>query len=368
MVIKKILSIGFFPPRRSGAAITNHEICNKLSLSNKVIALSPLLEVHAKMPVDKYFKTKKYSLVKLKNKLPPASKRVYQNTITEIGKRFSPEILNYINSFQPDIVFIMHESILWYLEGYLLKMNVPFYCLCHGSPITQLSDYGSIERDYFLNTLSQMKKVFVISKYLSDLLKSFHIRSSLPFGDGLNTNLFNSYKRKQVSSQKKIQIMHVSNFKEGKQINEFYRLASIMKDRKNLKFLAIGNPHLNEAVIDIENNVVNIAWLPYEQTLDFMNKADILVVTSQREGLSRIIRESQLLGKVPIAPDLEVFRESIENEATGFLYDVDDERSLSITLQRIIAKFEMVKYLICAKRKYFFQQYGIPKLINEDIW
>lgn len=81
-----------------------------------------------------------------------------------------------------------------------------------------------------------------------------------------------------------------------------------------------------------------IQYFPFTDSIEeFLKQADIIVLPSYREGVSRLLLESAAMGKPLIATDVPGCREIVRNEYNGLLCNVKDAEDLS---RAMIALFE----------------------------
>jgi glycosyltransferase involved in cell wall biosynthesis len=96
----------------------------------------------------------------------------------------------------------------------------------------------------------------------------------------------------------------------------------------------------------------------------YVNLADMVIMPSESEGLSRMYLESQACGKTLIASDIPVAREVVTHKKTGLLFrkgDIDDlaEKTL-LAAENLRLRAEIGKRALeCV------QQYGLEKVVEE---
>lgn len=86
---------------------------------------------------------------------------------------------------------------------------------------------------------------------------------------------------------------------------------------------------------DLASNFNFVGNLSEEQMIDGMLKSNVLVVPSQMEGTSLILREGAYLGVPTVASFRGGMADFIEDKKTGFLYDFFDYDYLSMRLSQI---------------------------------
>ena len=74
-----------------------------------------------------------------------------------------------------------------------------------------------------------------------------------------------------------------------------------------------------------------------------LNSCDIFIMPSVAEGFGLALAEAMATEKICIASDIEPFKEIIENEVNGFLFESGNADSLEKTIERVLDLDE--KYL-----------------------
>jgi hypothetical protein len=336
----KLLCFGFFPPRRGGAAITNHDICQQLSKFFKVIVYNNQISFNQKS--DPYFRNISYYLQNSDIELPPASRIVKTSEISELTSLLSRIILKAIKKYNPDVIFIMHESFVWYLDEQLFNHGKSFLLLCHGSPITQLHLYDENSRRFYLQKLFYFKKVFCVSKFLKSTLSKHGYVNASSVELGLNVGFINKIKRLNLSKSNFKTILHVSNLKDIKNPTLLYNLCKLMGNFKKIGFKIIGVTDEEFALKFRELEVPTLPWINYEAVLRSIAESTFLLVLSKSEGLSRVVREAQLLNTIPIVPCSEVFEESIVNNKTGILLNSMELYDIRQKIEESVQTYDMI--------------------------
>lgn len=107
-----------------------------------------------------------------------------------------------------------------------------------------------------------------------------------------------------------------------------------------LKFI---NKLLNK--LDVRENVEFVGSLSERQMVDFMLKSNALVVPSQIEGTSLVLREGAYLGVPTVASFRGGMADFIEDKSSGFLYDFPEYSYLAMRLGQIFDDDSLAKKL-----------------------
>ena len=130
----RILGIGIYPPKFSGAAFANAEtIANLKEKGHKIIIVSDDPIIKLKID-DKYINsiTRDIPVYRIEQNFPPAPKVPDLNTIKKISTALSKKIKLIIRQFQPHMILVLHESMCWYLSEWLYNLNIPSIIIFHG--------------------------------------------------------------------------------------------------------------------------------------------------------------------------------------------------------------------------------------------
>ena len=84
-----------------------------------------------------------------------------------------------------------------------------------------------------------------------------------------------------------------------------------------------------------------VNYFPFTDSIEeFLKQADVIVLPSYREGVSRMLLESAAMGKPLIATDVPGCREIVRNEYNGLLCKVKDAKDLSRAMIEMFEKKE----------------------------
>jgi 2-deoxystreptamine N-acetyl-D-glucosaminyltransferase/2-deoxystreptamine glucosyltransferase len=78
-------------------------------------------------------------------------------------------------------------------------------------------------------------------------------------------------------------------------------------------------------------------WVDHGRVPRLINLADIVVVTSETEGLARVYLETQACARVLLASDIPAAREVVTDGATGLLFAAGDIEGLTARILQAVA-------------------------------
>jgi phosphatidylinositol alpha-1,6-mannosyltransferase len=84
-------------------------------------------------------------------------------------------------------------------------------------------------------------------------------------------------------------------------------------------------------------------WIEYSLIPGYINLADMVIMPSEREGLSRVYLETLACARVLIASDIPAAREVIKHGKTGLLFRKGDIGDLTGKTLTVLSDFELRK-------------------------
>jgi glycosyltransferase involved in cell wall biosynthesis len=98
---------------------------------------------------------------------------------------------------------------------------------------------------------------------------------------------------------------------------------------------------ITKAQLDSLFPLYSVRYFPFTDRIEeYLKQADVVVLPSYREGVSRLLLESAAMGKPLIATDVPGCREIVRNEWNGLLCNVKDPKDLSRTMMSLLEKTE----------------------------
>jgi len=157
-----------------------------------------------------------------------------------------------------------------------------------------------------------------------------------------------------------------------KQFNHLISSLSYLQSSKNIesiKCLIIGEgPEKKSLQHEIEkkglNNKVILAGFKTD-VISYINALDIFVLTSEREGFSRVVIEAMLMGKPVIAPRIAGPSELVIENETGFLFKTGDIAQLSEYIFKLASSNEMRNMMGEAGKKRVINNFSIEKYVSQ---
>jgi len=222
-----------------------------------------------------------------------------------------------------------------------------------GSALIRDGVLSKILKFLYKNSLQFSTKVF----FQNEDDKSFFINNglvdgkkvSIVPGSGVDTDLFSGCE----SHTQHRTFLLVARLLQDKGIYEYIEAVRNLKVKyKNIQFLLAGpfddgNPSAikPEEVAKWEKLDI-IKYLGKTDNIkEFLSQADVVVLPSYREGLSRFLIEAASASKPIITTDVAGCKDIVENEINGLLCNVKDSISLEKVIEKMIllSKEELLK-------------------------
>lgn len=174
-------------------------------------------------------------------------------------------------------------------------------------------------------------KLFLKNKWVTNK------KSKLVIGAGVSLEHFTFVDRSKRDLSFPIVVM-LGRLINQKGIPEFAKVAyQVRKAIPHVRFFLAGEED------PIHPDAVNMDWLKNQTDFEyvgnlsdvktFLNKADILLFTSYREGMPRVIMEASAMGLATVAFDVSGVREAVKDGKTGYLVA---SRDVEIMTSRVL--------------------------------
>ena len=233
-------------------------------------------------------------------------------------------------------------------------INIPIITTLHGTDITLLGKDESFKPviEYSIN---QSDAITAVSKDLIlSTKKYFNIDQDINlipnFIDvSLYKNKSNFELRKKFANKGEKLLVHVSNFRKVKRVNDVIRIFNDVNKRIPCKLLMIGDgpDRIDAEKLTRELNLTqNIRFVGKIKSVEkFLSISDIFLLTSESESFGLVALEA-LASSVPvISTNQGGINEVNINGATGYLFNVGDIKNMSKKCIEILSDSELLKEL-----------------------
>ncbi len=194
------------------------------------------------------------------------------------------------------------------------------------------------------------KKLVVIvqnndDKYLIENSISEKNNVHLIQGSGVDLNEFDNI---NFENKKKI-VLLVSRMLKEKGVLEFIEAAKTIKNlHPNWRFILVGaadydNPSaISKKFLNVISSDGMVEWHGHSSSIkDYMKEASIVCLPSYREGMPKVLLEAAAAGCATVTTNVPGCREAIQNNVTGTLVELNNQKALNSAILNLINNKEM---------------------------
>ena len=348
----RILYVGTLPPNPGGAAVSCAEILVGLAeRGHQVSAIVPVTseaesqgrtfgEIHPELAITRfpvpYFST---------NQLTPEPED-YRASVASHLDRLVPIA---IGDSRPDVMFVGRESFVWAAPDIARAHGVPVVQRLAGTITRALIEgrYPPVLADDLRAKLSRIDALVTPGRHMAHAVKRLGLIDTRVIPTAVDLERFHPAPRDPLLAGRlaitanDLVVAHLANLKSWKRSLDLIRSAvPALRQDGRLLYLVVGDgqmrPDLERASreLGITERVRFTGWQPYEDIPRYLSLADLVVTTSDHEGLSRVYLETQACGRVLVASDIPAAREVVDDDETGLLFPCGDVAALARTTLR----------------------------------
>jgi glycosyltransferase involved in cell wall biosynthesis len=345
----RILYVGTLPPQPGGAALSCAEsLVGLAGRGHAVSAVTPITTeaepqsrawgaAHSELAVTRfpvpYFST---------DQLHPEPED-YRSSVASHLERL---LARAIAESRPDVVLVGRETFIWAAPDIAHEHGVPVVQRFGGSMTRALLEgtYPVRLMDALRAKLSRIDALVTPGRHLADAVRGLGLEEVRVIPTGIDLERFRPAPRDPILSDRltidpdDLVVAHIANLKSWKRSLDLIRSAprALRRDPR-LLYLVVGDgrmrPELERASreLGVAARVRFAGWQPYEDVPRYLSLADVVVASSEFEGLSRVYLETQACGRVLIASDIPAAREVVVDGETGLLFPCGDVEALART-------------------------------------
>ena len=348
----RILYVGTLPPNPGGAAISCAEILVGLAgRGHAVSAIAPVTgeaesqsrafgETHPELAITRfpvpYFST---------NQLTPEPEDYRASVASHLG-RLVPIA---IGESRPDVMFVGRESFIWAAPDIARTHGIPVVQRLAGTITRALLEgrYPAVLADDLRAKLSRIDALVTPGRHMAHAMKRLGLVDTRVIPTAVDLERFHPAPRDPLLADRlaitpdDLVVAHLANLKSWKRSLDLMRsAASALRQDGRLLYLIVGDgqmrPDLERASreLGVTERIRFAGWQPYEDIPRYLSLTDLVVTTSDYEGLSRVYLETQASGRVLVASDIPAAREVVDDGETGLLFPCGDVEALARTTLR----------------------------------
>jgi glycosyltransferase involved in cell wall biosynthesis len=341
----RILYVGTLPPHPGGTAVACSQILLGLaSLGHSVRSIAPITPealdsgdsfaiAAPHLGVHRY--TVPYFDVDSPN-TPPS----YRQTEGAGVESLFAEI---VAGQRPDVVIAGRESFARQIPKLAAAEELPCVVIAHGShwiPVLRRSEGRS--SDGMLGELRRADRVVTPARHLAEALQALGVEAIQVIPNPVDLERFQPRPPDlELACSLGIQegdlvVMHASNLKPIKRPLDIVDSARrVLAEQPGVLYLIVGEgrcrPEMEAACLasGISAHFRFVGWVDHERMPDYLNLADIVLMTSKSEAQSCVMLESQAAGRLLLASDNPGAREVVADGKSGILFGVGDVDELA---------------------------------------
>jgi glycosyltransferase involved in cell wall biosynthesis len=254
--------------------------------------------------------------------------------------------------------WLIPQGFLAVLYKTFINTDIKIVATAHGADINSFDNFiGKRLKGYILKRIDQLT---VVSNALKEKAIGIGYNNEVHvFPMGIDTKLFTPDKKdNSLKIKYKISgnfLLFVGGIIERKGIRYLIQaIPAVIKKFPGAKLLVIGEGNLSNEMselaesLSISNNIIFIGPIPHVDLPPYFATADVFILPSLSEGFGLVIIEAMSCGTIPIATDLAVIHDIIQNNITGIFIDIKNPIDIS---QKIINYLSNKEKLVPMKVK-----------------
>ena len=348
--------LGQLPPARGGVAISLSQMLHGISQAgHEICAIAPVTTTT--MKDGDWFAARHPELRVVRYWLPEFYSKPYEPQAEETTELESAQITRIVGelvkSFRPNVLIAGRESYAFHARELARKTDLPWVLWLRGSPTVQiLSSWLSEETaTAYLETYRSANLVISVAEHIAQGLEQrYGMKDVCIIPNAVDLGAFrpgapSPTLREELSIVEDHRLVMLPGILVSrKRPMDFVKAAKLVLEhdaRVTFILAGLGDMYgdLQAFCADegLQHNVRFLHWIPHERMPEVYNSVDLVVMTSEAEGISRVYVETLACGRPLLASDIAAAREIIDDGHNGLLYKQCDHRHLA---QRIIQLLE----------------------------
>ncbi|HGE71891.1 TPA: N-acetyl-alpha-D-glucosaminyl L-malate synthase BshA [Candidatus Poribacteria bacterium] len=260
-----------------------------------------------------------------------------------------------------------------YLAKQMVNGNVKVITSLHGTDITIV---GSDESYYKINKFSIERSdgITTVSEFLKrEAKEKFHLDKPIKvIPNFVDTNLFTKTHRCRAkclfAPKGERIIMHVSNFRPIKRIEDVISAFKLIHDEIPSKLLMVGDgPMMSSALrlvekLEISSSVTFLG--KQDDVAGLLPNADLFLIPSEMESFGLSALEAMSCEVPVIATNVGGLPEVIEHGKTGFLVDVGDIEAMAELAKKLLKDDELHDKMGKSARQTVLERFNQDKIVS----
>jgi glycosyltransferase involved in cell wall biosynthesis len=258
-------------------------------------------------------------------------------------QRISETLLKLIENARPDFIIIGRESFALHVPDLARAHSIPTLLGIRGNTTIAILN-GTYPERLAGEMLEQYRKATLLvsaATHMADGLRALGFGNILVVPNAVDLGQFRPRPKDAALLGElgiggdDIVVVHASNLKLPKRPLDIVMSAEQALQRNpRLCYVIVGDGACRQAMEDAcrQKNISSrfrfVGWVEHARVPAWINLADLVVMPSATEGLSRVYIETQACGRVLLASDIPPAREVVEHGKTGLLFRMGDVADL----------------------------------------
>jgi glycosyltransferase involved in cell wall biosynthesis len=342
----KILYVGTLPPHPGGTAIACSQILLGLaSLGHRVRSIAPITP-EALESGDSFaiaapqLQVNRYTVPYFDIDSPNSPPSFGQAERPQLERLFAEIVAGQ----RPDVIIAGRESFARHIPKLAAAEKLPCVVIAHGSnwiPVLRRFQ-GRFGQDRMLSEFRRADRVVTPAQHLAEDLRALGVEAIQVIPNPVDLERFQprppnrELARSLGIREGDLVIMHASNLKPVKRPLDIVGSARrVLAEHPNVLYCIVGDGHCRPAMeaaclaSSVSARFRFVGWVGHERMPDYLNLADIVVMTSESEAQSCVMLESQAVGRTLLASDNPGSRELIADGESGILFGLGDVEDLT---------------------------------------
>ncbi|MED0799752.1 N-acetyl-alpha-D-glucosaminyl L-malate synthase BshA [Bacillus inaquosorum] len=271
--------------------------------------------------------------------------------------------------------YALPHAVCAYLAKQMLKRNIGIVTTLHGTDITVLG-YDPSLKDLIRFAIEASDRVTAVSSALAaetyDLIKpEKKIETIYNFIDErvyLKKNTAVIKEKHGILPDEKV-VIHVSNFRKVKRVQDVIRVFRNIAGKTKAKLLLVGDgPEKSTACelvrkYGLENQVLMLG--NQDRVEELYSISDLKLLLSEKESFGLVLLEAMACGVPCIGTNIGGIPEVIKNNVSGFLVDVGDVAAATASAMRILEDEQLSKRFTEAAMEMLKKEFSSQKIVSQ---
>ncbi|NTU25344.1 N-acetyl-alpha-D-glucosaminyl L-malate synthase BshA [Bacillus tequilensis] len=271
--------------------------------------------------------------------------------------------------------YALPHAVCAYLAKQMLKRNIGIVTTLHGTDITVLG-YDPSLKDLIRFAIESSDRVTAVSSALAaetyDLIKpKKKIDTIYNFIDErvyLKKNTAAIKEKHGVLPDEKV-VIHVSNFRKVKRVQDVIRVFRNIAGKTKAKLLLVGDgPEKSTACelvrkYGLENQVLMLG--NQDRVEELYSISDLKLLLSEKESFGLVLLEAMACGVPCIGTNIGGIPEVIKNNVSGFLVDVGDVATATARAMSILEDEQLSKRFTEAAMEMLKNEFSSRKIVSQ---